>query len=334
MARVNDNDPAADAAQHASPPSSTTGEDIVARASGGRLLLRLLAIVVALAVLGGGGWFGRKLLRARSVRSEPMAALPAQSVTIGNDWRGRDDAPAAAGAPAPGALEERPAHPVTVPGFAIDKSEVTVAAYRICFEDGGCAKPASGKLCNWDKADRDAHPMNCVTYPQAEAFCQWAKKRLPTEIEWEYAAGGASPKRVFPWGDDLPGPGHANVCGAECTAGARPTADLLAGLVCNRKGECRPRLFDYDDRFPETAPVGSFPGGTTPEGVTDMAGNVWEWTSSAPCSYPAHECADTGERVVRGGGWTHRYLLSPEVTTREKLPTSIVSDGVGFRCAR
>ena len=96
----------------------------------------------------------------------------------------------------------------------------------------------------------------------------------------------------------------------------------------------RQQLFDYSDGFPETAPVASFPAGNTPEGISDLAGNVWEWTSSLPCTYPAQECAETGERVIRGGGWIHRYLMSPEVTTRDKLAVTAVSDGVGLRCAR
>ncbi len=305
------------------------GEEILRRASGGRLLLWTAATLVALAALAGGGWLGRRYLRIARARDAATVGFAQATVSIGNDSRGSEEKESA--------LEERPAHPVPVSAFRLDVTEVTVADYRVCFDDGACTRPApyaAGTHCNWGRTNREQHPVNCVTHPQAEGYCQWAKKRLPTEVEWEYAAGGSGPKREFPWGDSWPLAFSANICGTECTAGARPTAEMLRGTICRTHEGCRQQIFDFDDGFPDTAPVGSFPLGKTPEGLRDMAGNVWEWTSSAPCAYPAHECADTGERVIRGGGWTHRYLLSPEVSTRSKLPVGTISDGVGFRCAR
>jgi sulfatase modifying factor 1 len=314
-------------APHDPPAPSEDPHEILRRASGGRLLLRLLLAAIAIGGLGAGAYFLRKHLRARAVRELPMVSFGAREVVIGNDFRRREDALA-------GGLEERPAHTVSVGSFRLDVTEVTVESYAVCVEDGGCTAPASGVRCTWGRPDRLEHPINCVSFAQAEAFCRWAKKRLPTEVEWELAAGGAEPKRTFPWGDRLPEAGDANVCGAECTAGARPPPELLRGTICSSDGVCRHPLFDFEDGFAETAKVGSFPAGSTKEGLLDMAGNVWEWTASSPCTYPAHACADTGERVIRGGGWTHRYLMSPEVTTRDKLPVTAVSDGVGIRCAK
>jgi formylglycine-generating enzyme required for sulfatase activity len=314
--------------QRPPPEMIDEGEELLRRASGGRLLLTMGVALVVLAALGGGGWLGRRYLRAANARDVATVEFPRGTVSIGNDSRGNEEKKG-------GALDERPAHAVSVSAFRLDVTEVTVADYGVCFDEGACTRPApsEGTHCNWGRADRERHPVNCVTYAQAEGYCKWARKRLPTEVEWEYAAGG-SPKRPFPWGDSWPHAGTANVCGAECTAGARPAPDMLSGTICSTQGGCRPQIFDFDDGFPETAPVGSFPQGKTPEGLLDMAGNVWEWTSSPPCAYPAHECTDTGERVIRGGGWTHRYLLSPEVTTRSKLAVGTISDGVGFRCAR
>ena len=93
-------------------------------------------------------------------------------------------------------------------------------------------------------------------------------------------------------------------------------------------------MHEFDDGFPLTAPVGSFPEGNTPEGLKDMAGNVWEWTSSPYCQYPDEECGNHIEYVIRGGGFLSYHPRNLEVTTREAMPAKDGTHTVGFRCAK
>jgi len=160
-----------------SPPSlGDDPEQVLRRSSPGRFLLRVLVGLALVAALGAGGYFGFRALEAHRARNAASIPFDATTATIGNDLF----------------ETERPAHEATVAAFALDKTEVTVSAYRTCFEQGGCTEPAKGAFCNLGqgpagagelKGDRDAHPINCVTHAQAAAFCAWAGKRLPTERE-------------------------------------------------------------------------------------------------------------------------------------------------------
>ena len=272
-----------------------------------------------------------------------MARFDSTKVPIGNDTRGQRDLGGTRG------IEERPAHEVEIDAFDLDVTEVTVSAYTICVDAGACDVPPDDKRCNWGIIEYAEHPMNCVTQGEAGTYCGWLGKRLPTEFEWEYAGGGGSggdkkKKRLFPWGDTWTDERHANVCGKECVEGAAiPYAPMneatrSAVLAALRKGVATPGVkmipFDFADGHKRTAPVGSFPKGNTKEGLKDMAGNVWEWTSSHVCIYPDHDCDSGAQRIIRGGGWTHRYVLSVEVTTRSKFMKDGRSEGIGFRCAK
>jgi eukaryotic-like serine/threonine-protein kinase len=219
-----------------------------------------------------------------------------------------------------------------VRAFCIDRTEVTVDAYRPCAEAQVC--PAAGQRTEGSaitQAERDVidplctarapearakHPLNCASWDMAAAFCKARGKRLPTEAEWMRAAFGAAGARgtasTAPWGAAPASAKLLNGCGAECVDwGKKSGVDVRA-------------LYEESDGFLATAPVGSFPDGASPNGALDLFGNVAEWTAEVG------DAADT--RVVRGGGW-QMASLDPSAT-RSVESASRRSVGIGFRCAR
>ena len=203
--------------------------------------------------------------------------------------------------------DEKPPHEVTVAAFEIDLTEVTVAAYRACVDAGRCtvAGLITRPACNWDEPERGDHPINCVDWNQATAYCAFVDKRLPTEREWELAARGPE-GRAYAWGDSMP-------ASQLCWDGEG--SDLGNG---KRKGTC---------------PVQRYPQGASPLGVLDLTGNVWEWTSSAHCVPESERCARS-ERVARGGGWHNFAPPMVRAAFRSKGPMSRRDEYLGFRCAR
>jgi sulfatase modifying factor 1 len=157
---------------------------------------------------------------------------------------------------------------VEVKAFCLDATEVTAGAWAACVEAGACSADglACSRAASWGAADKRDHPINCVTWFDADGYCRWRERRLPTEGEWEWAARGQARGRRFPWGEDPPGP-------RSCWDG-----EGNAQGMGTRSGTC---------------PVASHPGGDSPEGLHDLAGNVREWTSSS----------DGKDRIIRGGSW-------------------------------
>ena len=115
---------------------------------------------------------------------------------------------------------------VTLPSFCMDRTEVTVIAYKACVDAGICTTPGPG---NWGKRGKDNHPINSVSWFQASAFCKWNGKRLPSEEEWEYAARGNLPSE-YPWGNDPP---EGRACfpdAGTCPVGSYPSGDSPFGV--------------------------------------------------------------------------------------------------------
>jgi formylglycine-generating enzyme required for sulfatase activity len=201
--------------------------------------------------------------------------------------------------------DEKPITAVTVAPFELDLTEVTVAVYARCVAAGKCTAPDTGMYCNWKKPGNEAHPINCIDLKQAGDVCAFTGKRLPTEPEWELAARGTDGRR-FPWKDGDPG----------------------AQLCWNGDGNDRGR-----GNRQGTCPVASYPAGASPFGALDMAGNVWEWTSSAYCSYDRRDCG-ADKRVIRGGGWNNLVPAYVRAQDRSKEAPGSRPDNLGVRCAK
>jgi formylglycine-generating enzyme required for sulfatase activity len=283
-----------------------------------RRLLIFLSVIVLVGVV-----LARFSVRAPALpRACPagMAAVPAGTFQMGSP-DGAGDA------------DEQPQHEVTLSAYCIDKTEVSVTAYATCVAAGSCrASLQTAKLqsssdarlqrlslgCNGE--ERSRHPINCVDWAQAVAYCAWNDKRLPTEAEWEYAARGPD-GRVYPWGSQAPSADRMKLCDREC----------FSFMSSN----------DIDNGWRPTTPVGSYPGGASPFGVLDMAGNVREWTADWYGPYTAQAAVNpqgpsTGtSRVSRGGASIVRYRNNQvRAADRDWPDPTIRAADLGFRCAR
>lgn len=266
--------------------------------------------------------------KARPRCPEDMAFVPAGQFFMGSDEKS--------------ALpNEKPSHNVTLDAFCMDLKEVTAGGYKACSDVGKCRRALPEvDWPNIDDAERKAyvsactvgdpakadHPMNCITWELADAYCRAHSRRLPTEAEWEYATRGPD-GRVYPWGDEEPTAEHLNACGTECVRWGK-----------ERGQELKP-LYEADDGYPTTAPVGTFRAGRSRFGPYDVVGNVWEWVADWYGDYDAAARTnpsgpETGKkRVIRGGAWNGSYATWLRPSFRYAQAPEAKSHGIGFRCA-
>lgn len=204
---------------------------------------------------------------------------------------------------------ELPLHTVYLGDYYIDKYEVTNSNYAECVNAGACNLPSN--TGHYSDTNYLNHPVTYVTWDDAEDYCSWEGKRLPTEAEWEKGAKGTSGTRIYPWGN------------------AEPTCSLLNMNGCVRN----------------TTVVGSYPDGASlPYGLTDMAGNVVEWISDWYASdyYSSHPVDSwpsnpTGPpegtlKIIRMGSFESGAQNNRSSLRQGTSPTTSHYDR-GFRCA-
>ncbi len=213
---------------------------------------------------------------------------------------------------------EKPARNVYLDAFQIDKTEVTVDAYALCVNAGQCSEPGTRSYATWGKPGNGNHPVNYVDWNQANLYCKWAGKQLPTEAQWEKAARGTD-GRKYPWGHD--------------------DASCIYAVMSGEGGwGCGARW---------TQPVGSKPSGASPYGVLDMGGSVSEWTADwFHISYDTSSTPSLGAaplsrnptgplsgtlRVRRGGGFPDSPI-SLRASGRGGEAPSVANYDLGFRC--
>jgi len=267
-------------------------------------------------------------LRVRATDGMGMVYVPEGKFMMGSDYQATayarklcrqyygNDASAACTAANFG--DESPAHAVTLKGFWIDTTEVTNQQYQKCEQDSACTPPEADSYyhsAHYEDPEYSDYPVTWITRDQASQYCLWSGGRLPTEAEWEYAARGPE-SRIFPWGDSFDG-SRLNFCDVNCEAGRNDTS--------------------YNDGYPETAPVGSFPSGASWVGALDMAGNVREWVADWYGFYTADPLVNptgpaTGETVIpHGGSWMDLPCLIRSAN-RGGDPPEYSRHNVGFRC--
>jgi formylglycine-generating enzyme required for sulfatase activity len=277
-------------------------------------------------------------------------ATPTRAPTLGDTWTRPTDEMTMVYVPAgefemgsdtsdPDAdSDEFPRHSVTLDSFWIDQTEVTNAQFAVFLNDQGnqtqggviwLEMESDSCLIEWiagsggggeyrPRSGYANNPVVEVSWYGAAAYCEWVGARLPTEAEWEYAAGGGAEKRVFPWGNEFDGT-RLNFCDVNCTQEWKES--------------------EYNDGYERTASVGSYPRGSSWCNILDMAGNVWEWVadwydgnyydrslSRSPMGPSSGE-----HKVLRGGSWAD-YQRNVRVTNRDFIAPDSSYGSVGFRC--
>jgi formylglycine-generating enzyme required for sulfatase activity len=222
---------------------------------------------------------------------------------------------------AAGTLRRDDGSVVAIAAFHLDEGEVTVRAYRACEDAHACGEAGRERGCNAATPNSDTHPIDCVSHVDADAFCKWAGRRLPSEDEWELAARGEE-GRIYPWGAESPDETRANF------------ADRSLVEWRKEEGLSEPKtLLATSDGWPNTATVGSFAAGRSKEGALDLAGNVREWTASVACTPRGKPCVSESF-VVRGGGFLTARDEETRAAFREAVPSATRVVDLGFRCAR
>jgi formylglycine-generating enzyme required for sulfatase activity len=239
--------------------------------------------------------------------SDDLRLVPAGEFTMGSDQQN----------------DEKPIHQVTLDPFFAEKYPVTNARYARFIEAGGYENEQWWTRAGWqwarrtgrtqpafwddEKWNRLQYPVVGITWYEAWAYAHWAGRRLLTEAEWEKAVRGTD-GRAYPWGNEFDG--------EKCNVGT--------GKILDTSGA--------------TTPVGQYsPAGDSPYGCADMAGNVWEWTSSLYRPYPyqaddgREDVEAQGDRVVRGGSWNDDPTYARCAYRPHDAPDFVLSN-LGCRC--
>jgi formylglycine-generating enzyme required for sulfatase activity len=237
-----------------------------------------------------------------------LVALPLQRAAA--IWQARGDNPlialsggrvvAGSDTPYPDPFE-RAQTTVRVDAFEIERTEVSNQQYEACMKAGGCEDAAGVPRFTYDPETTDL-PVTGISAAQAAAYCAWIGRRLPTDLEWERAARGLD-GRLWPWGDE-------------------PPDAQIANLLPEDEFDPRPLL-----------PVDSLPGGASPEGVLNLAGNVWEWTATTVCEEaecPRWDGSADAFLFIRGGAANFQL---PRLTIPTSAEATFFDPYVGFRCA-
>lgn len=255
-----------------------------------KLLLCCLFLILAACNSGYQSIEVEGAIRAQRASADGMVMVyvPAGVLTMGSDDFSSD-------------ADERPAHPVYLDAYWLDRTEVTNAMYASCVAAQICERVAHPPTNADEKSN---HPVQGVTWPNAVAYCTWAGRRLPTEAEWEKAARGTD-GRIYPWGN------------------AQPSFELG----------------NFNKERDGTQPVGSYLAGASPYGALDMAGNVYEWVADwygldyyagSPLENPTGVASGL-QRVLRGGNWNSTPDTLRSANRFWAFPGR--NDFDGFRCA-
>ena len=254
-------------------------------------LFRLIIVTITLGLISGCS------LPVPALSAPEMVSVPAGDFTMGTNL---------------GFAWERPIHTIYLDAYRIDPFELTNAQYRRCVDAGKCRSPdkAASHFRNpyYGNSQYDNYPVIYVSWYDADVYCRWATKRLPSEAEWEKAARGTD-ARQWPWGN---------------------TWDLQKISASTGAGD--------------TTAVGSHPGDMSPYGGMDMAGNVTEWVADwYDSGYYADSPRDnpTGPsagivKVTRGGSWNSGYAFPTLFSTVHRFfaRPDYADDALGFRCAQ